>query len=119
MSKRSLTLDIQAFRNHLKLLSVLCGKTNLLIEQISVDISRKTSRGITRRRTLKFTRPRQIALNLQGQYMGRLRGLSLRNQSKVKKMYAEKGVKAAIRLAKKLLGDQVSREHSAVLRRKK
>src|SRR5262245_19887441 len=58
--------------------------------------------GPRQRRKLRLTPARRAALKLQGQYMGTLRGLSPREKSKVKKVRAAKGLRAAIAAAQKL-----------------
>jgi hypothetical protein len=58
--------------------------------------------GTAPRRKLNLSPERKIALKLQGQYMGYLRGLRPREQAKVKALAAQKGVKVAVRLARQL-----------------
>jgi len=45
---------------------------------------------------------RRAELKLQGSYIGHVRKLSLKQRARVKKLRGEKGVRAAIRLAKAL-----------------
>jgi hypothetical protein len=47
---------------------------------------------------------RLAALKLQGQYMGHVRNLRPRQKARVKALRGEKGIDAAIRLAKELAG---------------
>ena len=54
------------------------------------------------RRPRKLSPERRAALKLQGSYLGHIRKLSLRQRAQVKKLRSEKGVRAAIRLAKAL-----------------
>jgi hypothetical protein len=51
---------------------------------------------------LTLSPKRRAVLRLQGQYMGRLRGLPARQKARVKALRTSKGFPAAIRLAKKL-----------------
>ena len=44
------------------------------------------------------------ALKLQGKYMGTMRGLSAARRAKIKKIRAQKGIKAAIAAARKMSG---------------
>jgi hypothetical protein len=53
-------------------------------------------------RTLRLTAARRAALKLQGRYMGHLRGLKPRQKAQVKRIRAEKGIRAAIAAAKRL-----------------
>lgn len=54
------------------------------------------------RRKLNLSPQRRAALKLQGQYMGYLRGLKPRQQSRVKAVAASKGVRAGVALAREL-----------------
>ena len=54
------------------------------------------------RRAPTVTSARRAALRLHGIYLGRIRSLKAREKARVKLVYQEKGVKAAISLAKRL-----------------
>jgi hypothetical protein len=54
------------------------------------------------RRPRNLSPERRAALKLQGSYIGHVRKLSLKKRAQVKKVREEKGVRAAIRLAKAL-----------------
>lgn len=54
------------------------------------------------RRPRNLSPERRAALKLQGSYIGHVRKLSLRQRAQVKRLRSEKGVRAAIRLAKTL-----------------
>jgi hypothetical protein len=54
------------------------------------------------RRKLRLSPRRRAALALQGAYIGHLRNLAPRQKSRVKALRAAGGVRAAIKLAKKL-----------------
>ena len=54
------------------------------------------------RRPRKLSPERRAALKLQGSYIGHVRKLSLKQRAQVRKLRSEKGVRAAIRLAKAL-----------------
>lgn len=58
----------------------------------------------TRRPRRKPSPKRLAALKLQGQYMGHIRNLAPRQKARVKALRGEKGIDAAIRLAKELAG---------------
>ncbi len=54
------------------------------------------------RRPRQLSAERRAALKLQGQYIGHVRKLSLRQRARVKKLRSAKGVRAAIRFAMKM-----------------
>jgi hypothetical protein len=54
------------------------------------------------RRKLRLTPARRAALKLQGQYMGYMRMLAPAQKTRVKKVRATKGIRAAIAAAKRL-----------------
>jgi hypothetical protein len=54
------------------------------------------------RRPRNLSPERRAALKLQGSYIGHVRKLGLKERARVKKVRSEKGVRAAIRLAKAL-----------------
>lgn len=56
------------------------------------------------RRRLTLSPARMAALKLQGQYMGHLRRLSVRQKAQVKQLKKARGIRPAIALAKRLGG---------------
>jgi hypothetical protein len=64
--------------------------------------TRASKRGGRRGRKLRLSPARRASLKLQGQYMGYLRGLSVRQKGQVKALRTSKGVRPAIALARKL-----------------
>ena len=58
--------------------------------------------GASSRRKPRLSTRQRAALKLQGKYMGTMRGLPASKRAQVKKIRAEKGIKAAIAYAKKL-----------------
>ena len=56
----------------------------------------------TSRRKPRLSPRQRAALKLQGKYMGTMRGLPASKRAQVKKVRAEKGIKAAIAYARKL-----------------
>jgi hypothetical protein len=70
------------------------------------DIGRNNSatRGGKPRRKLKLLPSRLKALRLHGRYIGYLRHLKPRAKAEVRALRAKKGVRAAIKKAKKLIG---------------
>jgi len=55
------------------------------------------------RRKRRLTASHRAALKLQGRYMGTLRGLKPRQRSRVKKVRAAKGFRAAIAAARRMV----------------
>jgi len=56
------------------------------------------------RKRPRISRAYRAALKLQGKYMGTMRGLPPRNIAQVKRIRAEKGIRAAIRAAERMAG---------------
>jgi len=55
------------------------------------------------RKKPRLSRAQRAALKLQGKYMGTMRGLSPRKRAQVKRIRAEKGVRAAIAAAERMV----------------
>jgi len=55
-------------------------------------------------RKRRITAKHRATLKLQGRYMGTLRGLKPRQRSRVKKVRAAKGIRAAIAAARRMAG---------------
>jgi hypothetical protein len=69
----------------------------------AADAAPRVSKGGGRRgRKLRLSPARRASLKLQGQYMGYLRGLGVRQKARVKALRTTKGVRPAIALARKL-----------------
>ena len=58
--------------------------------------------GAAKRKRARLTPARLASLKLQGQYMGFVRNLTPRDKDRAKEMRSTKGVRAAIRFARKL-----------------
>jgi hypothetical protein len=67
-----------------------------------LDAAARSSAPPGPRRPRKLSPERRAALKLQGSYIGHVRKLSLKQRAQVRKLRSEKGVRAAIRLAKAL-----------------
>lgn len=65
---------------------------------------RKSAGGPRKRRSLNLSQSRRAALKLQGAYMGFMRQLGPRQKTRVKAQRTDKGLPAAIALAKRLAG---------------
>lgn len=62
----------------------------------------RNGRATSGRKRPKLSAAQMKALKLQGQYMGTMRGLSARNQAKVKAVRKARGIQAAIAEARRL-----------------
>ena len=97
MSRRTARMraDLRAITRLLRILAGhLSGFARLLGEHRDVAMGKQ----VRQRPTL--TAKHRAALKLQGRYMGLLRGLPARKAAAVKRIRAEKGVRAAIASAK-------------------
>lgn len=74
----------------------LVALTNGAGRGVSLDRGRK-------KRALNLSPQRRAALKLQGQYMGYLRNLKPRQKARVKALRAEKGLRAAIAMARRMV----------------
>ncbi len=100
MSAHSMRMhaDIRAITKSLKVLARHLGRlAPLLGEHQDVVIVGKRSRP-------QLSARHRAALKLQGRYMGLLRGLRPRQAAAVKRVRAEKGVRAAIAAARRVAG---------------
>ena len=52
----------------------------------------------------RLSRQQRAAQKLQGKYMGTMRGLSVRKRAAVKRIRAEKGIRAALAAARRMAG---------------
>ena len=75
-----------------------------MLTAATVNSSAATSSEKPARRKPRLTAEWRRALKLQGQYMGTVRGLKPRQRAQVKKIRAEKGLRAAIKAARRLSG---------------
>ena len=75
---------------------------SMLAQAAAVDGVARQARRPRSRRKPRLTPSRHAALRLQGKYIGSIRGLPPRKKAKVKKIRAERGVRAAIAAARRL-----------------
>jgi len=95
---RSVDRNVHAIRRSLQ--SIARSLVSLIR---SVDAAKHDSKvGGRRGRKLKLSPARRASLKLQGQYMGYLRGLGVRQKARVKALRTTKGIRPAIALARKL-----------------
>ena len=87
---------------HIRTIRKAVTAINRAMRRLS-DAARGAGRtGQKRKRKLKLTPDRRAALKLQGAYMGYLRNLPAKAKARVKKVRAEKGIRAAIGTARRL-----------------
>ena len=67
-----------------------------------LPLLREAEHSAPARARLKLSRARRAALKLHGAYLGHVRTLKARDKARVKMMYKQRGVVAAIALAKRL-----------------
>ena len=97
--QRSINLEIQSIRRSLAAVVRTLGRLGGAIEAAA-----RAQRGADAapRRKLNLSPQRKAALKLQGQYIGHMRMLPAKQQSRVKALRAQKGVRAAIRYAQSI-----------------
>ena len=96
--RRSVSQEFQSIRRSLASIARTVGRLGPALEAAA----RGAAAPPGPRRPRNLSPERRAALKLQGSYIGHVRKLSLRQRARVKKLRSEKGVRAAIRLAKAL-----------------
>ncbi len=107
---RSANADVRAIR---RALHTLVDALVRLLENTQSALPRPSAPATGSKRTLSaqarpprprapLSRARRAGLKLQGEYIGRLRGLTAADQVRVKALRAKKGFPAAIKLATRL-----------------
>ena len=96
--RRSVSQEFQSIRRSLASIARTVGRLGPALEAAV----RSSTAPPVPRRPRKLSPERRAALKLQGSYIGHVRKLSLKQRARVKKVRSEKGVRAAIRLAKAL-----------------
>ena len=74
----------------------------LLGEHADVVITARGGEGRRTRRKPRLSVRQRAALKLQGKYMGTMRGLTPRDKALVKRVRAERGIRAAIAAARRM-----------------
>ena len=102
MSRKRVSIggELASARRSLRALEQSLARLAAQVRVISRDNS-ATSKGKPRRK-LKLSPARLKTLRLHGKYLGYLRHLKPRQKAKVRALRAKKGVKAAIKRAKRL-----------------
>ena len=96
--RRSVSKELQSIRRSLASIVRAIGRVGPALEAAA----RGAAAPPGPRRPRNLSPERRAALKLQGSYIGHVRKLSLKQRARVKKLRSEKGVRAAIRLAKAL-----------------
>jgi hypothetical protein len=95
---RSINLEIQSIRRSLSSIGRALARLGPALDAAARGKVAPVARGAKRR----LSPERRAALVLQGQYIGHLRMLPVRQQAQVADLRRQKGVRAAIRYAKSL-----------------
>jgi hypothetical protein len=95
--RRSVNTDIQSIRRSLTSIARALRRLGPALAALA-----RGAQGSRPARKLKLSAERMAALELQGQYIGHIRTLDPRQKDRVRAVRARKGVRAAIRYAKKL-----------------
>ena len=96
--RRSVSRELQSIRRSLASIVRTIGRLGPALEAAA----RGPAAPSVPRPRRKLSPERRAALKLQGQYIGNVRKLSLKQRARVKKLRSEKGVRAAIRFAMQL-----------------
>jgi hypothetical protein len=95
--RRSVSQELQSIRRSLASIIRTIGRLGPALEAAA-----RAPGTPAVRRPRRLSAERRAALKLQGQYIGHVRKLSLKQRARVKKLRSAKGVRAAIRFAMKL-----------------
>jgi hypothetical protein len=96
--RRSVSQELQSIRRSLASIMRTIGRLGPALEAAA----RSAAAAPVPRRPRKLSPERRAALKLQGSYIGHVRKLSLKKRAQVKRLRSEKGIRAAIGLAKTL-----------------
>jgi len=107
MAKLWMSREIKTLRRSLHSLAAAFGGFGEALGRVQRAATNGTVSGRrvpAARRSMTVTPKRRAALQLQGRYMGTLRGLKPRQAAAIKKIRAAKGYEAAIRAAERMAG---------------
>ena len=94
---RSIAHELRTIRTSFRQLARAFDRIGPTLTKLTASGNGKRSR-----RKPRFSAEFRKALKLQGRYMGLMRGLGPRKKARVKKVRAEKGIRAAIAEARRL-----------------
>ena len=96
--------EYQALRASFQQLAQSIGRIGSMLAQAAAVNGVARAQSSRPRRRPRLTAKQRAGLKLQGKYMGTLRGLKPRARAKVKRIRAEKGIRAAIAAARRTAG---------------
>lgn len=102
-ASKTLAREMRAIRTSFSRLAQSFARITPLLAAPATTAGAAVSAPSSRRRP-RLTADHRRALKLQGKYMGTMRGLKAAQRARVKKVRAEKGIKAAIAEAVRLAG---------------
>lgn len=97
--------EIRSIRTSFAKLSRSFGRIAPVLASLptTAELAVAAARGKKVRRRPRLSHVQREALKLQGKYMGTMRGLSPNRRAVIKKVRAEKGIKAAIIVARRMM----------------
>ena len=98
--KTTLANEIRMIRSSFRALAKSFGR----IEPVLSEVSSNALAGLRPRKNPRLSRAKRASLKLQGKYMGTMRGLPPRKRATVKRIRAERGIRAAIAAARRMPG---------------
>lgn len=102
LRRTSVSRELRAMRRALQSIQTSLRRLTPLVDGEPIEAPVPSAVRLPRKLTLSPAR--RVALKLQGQYMGYMRGLKPRQKARVKTLAASKDIRAAIELARRLAG---------------
>jgi len=102
-STAALNRELQSIRKSFRQLATAFSRLGPALAAQAERSPTSSTNGGGRKKPTLSTKQR-AALKLQGKYMGTMRGLPASKRAKVKKVRAEKGIRAAIQAAERMAG---------------
>ena len=100
----ALARELRVIRASFRLLASAFSRMAPLLGEHMDAVATASPSGKRPRRKPRLTAQQRAAQKLQGKYMGTMRGLKPADGAKVKRVQAEKGIRAAIRTAERMAG---------------
>ena len=100
-----LAKEIRSIRTSFARLSRSFGRIAPLLATLpaAAEQAVAAAKGKKMRRRPRLSHAQREALKLQGKYMGTMRGLSPRRRGKIKRIRADRGIRAAIAAARRMM----------------
>ena len=102
-SNAALNRELQSIRKSFRQLATAFSRLGPALAAQAERAAPTSTNGGGRKKP-NLSAKQRAALKLQGKYMGTMRGLPAAKRAKVKKVRAEKGIRAAIRAAERMAG---------------